>query len=834
MIGALPWEVGLVRSPKWEWVLLVAILCLAAGLRLWRLDVIPPGLTHDEAGHGQDAIAILHGARPLYETIGYGREPLYDYVVGAAMALLGRSDYLVLRGVSAAFGLLTIVTTYLWVRRAFGQWEAILTAGWLAGSFWAVSTSRQALRSVMLPALLAAAVYAWWRGAFDGDDQRREKPCLWRCTIARKTWFLISGLCVAASLWTYMAARVTWALFLVFPLFLWVTRSLRSSDLGLQNGQRPDVSHRPDAFHPPHVVDRSDAAIPMALCPRGRCHPPDVFHPHWPGMLLTLVVAGVVAAPMFIWLQQHPGAEQRFSQLGRPLQLLAAGDVGQIWTNSLEALGMFTLRADDLWVYNIPGRPWLGAVEGALFYLGVALAIWRWRRPQYALALMWLVVGLSPSLITGVSASATRAVAILPVLYLFPALTITETCRWIRSHGCLPSAHGCLPSAISNPRLKIGHRTLDIGHWTLVILRCSLVIVHCSFLLLPLLSAARTTHDYFDVWGNAPDVRVAYHTTLFEIARDLDRQDIPPDTVVVVSSIYPGRYHDPYAWDLILSRQDLSMRWVDGRGALIFPADSADQSAHSRLIVKALAPLDPALAQAVASPYARLIESRLLRPDDLNPGFDVYEWDSAAALEALLAGAAHRPVAWSSSPTLPADDPQSVYRSLALPADLGHTVALLGYEISFQVDLPGEELDRTSSIRRMSSIRVVTYWQVLSVPDFEGEAGLDVVLFTHLLNPGGDPPLIAQQDRLDAPAWNWHAGEVFAQVHHLVIADGRHAGDELPPGLYPVEVGAYTRSTPSPIEPDPPAIRLPLYVDGQAVSDRILLPPLHVMPQDGQ
>ena len=134
----------------------------------------------------------------------------------------------------------------------------------------------------------------------------------------------------------------------------------------------------------------------------------------------------------------------------------------------------------------------------------------------------------------------------------------------------------------------------------------------------------------------------------------------------------------------------------------------------------------------------------------------------------------------------------------------------------------------------MSSIHVVTYWQVLSVPDFEGEAGLEVVLFTHLLNPGGDPPLIAQQDRLDAPAWNWHAGEVFAQVHHLVITDGGHAGGELSPGLYPVEVGAYTRSTPSPIEPDPPAIRLPLYVDGQAVSDRILLPPLHVMPQDGQ
>jgi len=159
MIGPLPWEVGLFKSripylksqtpnPKpqfvghrplvvslrWEWVSLALVLCLAAVLRLWRLDSVPPGLTHDEAGHGQDAIAILHGARPLYETIGYGREPVYDYVVAVAMAVLGHTDYLVLRGVSAAFGLLTIAAAYLWVRRAFGPWEAILACAWLAGS----------------------------------------------------------------------------------------------------------------------------------------------------------------------------------------------------------------------------------------------------------------------------------------------------------------------------------------------------------------------------------------------------------------------------------------------------------------------------------------------------------------------------------------------------------------------------------------------------------------------------------------------------------------------------------------------------------------------------
>ena len=65
-------------------------------------------------------------------------------------------------------------------------------------------------------------------------------------------------------------------------------------------------------------------------------------------------------------------------------------------------------------------------------------------------------------------------------------------------------------------------------------------------------------------------------------------------------------------------------------------------------------------------------------------------------------------------------------------------------------------------------------------------------------------------------------GEVFAQVHRVVI------GDDVAAGLYPLEVGAYTRPTPSPIDPNPPTTRLALFVDGQPVSDRILLPPLEV------
>jgi len=691
---------ALPMSRRLEWLLTLTILCLAAALRLWQLDSIPPGLTHDEAGHGQDALAILNGARPVYETIGYGREPLYDYLVAAAMGLLGRTDYLVLRWVSAFFGLLTVSGTYLWSRRAFGPWEAILASGWLAVSFWGIATSRQALRSTVLPALLIAAIYTWWRGVYDDGRHRHTPLC----------WFAATGLILGATLWTYMAARVTWVLFLAMPLYILATDW-----------------HR--------------------------------FKKRWPGMVLALVLAGAVAAPLFVWLQLNPGVEQRFSQLGEPLRLIGRGDFRAAWANSTGALKMFTVEADDLWVYNVSGRPWLGLLVGLLFYVGLLLSLWRWRQPRYALALMVLCGGLVPSLITGVSACSTRAIAILPVLYVFPAIAVTTLVK------------------------RTGLRRFMLP------LAIALVVT----------SGAQDYYDYFTVWATHREVRVAYHTTLYEISRELEGLPAASGSPTIISSIYPGQYHDPYAMELLLKRKDLSLRWVDGRGGMLFP------DRVTRLIVPALAELDPVLARIVES-HGYLAVSRTLAPDDLNPRFDIYEWDSSAAIEDILTGSVGQGVAWSSSNDFPVDDPEANFQMFDLPANLANTIELIGYDLT------------DGQVAAGSEITLVTYWRVIALP----QPDLEFVLFTHVLNLNGTPAVLSQQDRLDVPAWNWSRGDVLAQVHHLTIED------DVVSGIYPVEVGAYTRPQPSPIDPDPPTARLSLLINGLAVDDRILLRPVQV------
>ncbi|HMT20079.1 MAG TPA: glycosyltransferase family 39 protein [Promineifilum sp.] len=143
------------------WILL--ILLVAAGLRLVALPSAPPGMTHDEADHGLTAWGIVNGARDIYFTVGYGREPLYDYATALLMAGTGPTIFAA-RVTSVYFSLLMIAAVYAWARRAFGAPVALLSAAGLAVGFWPVMAGRQALRSIALPAVFAVAVLFFWRG----------------------------------------------------------------------------------------------------------------------------------------------------------------------------------------------------------------------------------------------------------------------------------------------------------------------------------------------------------------------------------------------------------------------------------------------------------------------------------------------------------------------------------------------------------------------------------------------------------------------------------------------------------------------------------------------
>jgi hypothetical protein len=74
-----------------------------------------------------------------------------------------------------------------------------------------------------------------------------------------------------------------------------------------------------------------------------------------------------------------------------------------------------------------------------------------------------------------------------------------------------------------------------------------------------------------------------------------------------------------------------------------------------------------------------------------------------------------------------------------------------------------------------------------------------IAMFVHLVDGDGQP--VAQDDRLGVPAWQWRAGDRFAQLHHLTLPS------DLPIGDYRLLIGLYTL---------PDMVRLPLAGGGDS------------------
>ncbi len=381
----------------------VVILLIAAAFRLIGLSTVPPGLTHDEADHGLTAWGIVNGDRPIYSTVGYGREPLYDYATAGIMTITGPT-FLAPRLTAVYFSLILVAATFAWVNRTFGYKTALLTTAGLAIGFYAVMTGRQALRSITLPALFTLATLFFWRGSTPGSTNRGLKAGddasanINSVSRNRRRFsnYLIAGVFLGLTFYTYPPARVLWLLFPIYMLFLL-------------------------------LFDR------------------DQFKLTWSGTAVLLLIATAVALPIIIFLLNNPTAEPRLVELGLPLQAAQSGDLDPLIQNVRSGMLLLLIQGDHQWRYNIAGRPVLGPILGMLFGAGLCLAAWRVikglrekKRFQSAglafFIIVWLFLGLSPALVTGAELSTTKIVGLLPVLFLFPAIVLV----WVIDSDFLP------------------------------------------------------------------------------------------------------------------------------------------------------------------------------------------------------------------------------------------------------------------------------------------------------------------------------------------------------------------------------------------------------------
>ncbi len=359
-------------------LLLLLTILIGTGLRLYRLQDLPPGIFIDEAYYAWDGLRVLQtGYLAAFFPANNGREPLFIYLQGAAMAVFGVYPW-VLHIIPVLAGIATIPVVYLLGRTLFSserraQVIGLAAAAALAVLYWHISFSRLRFRAILLPLTSALAVYFFARG--------------WRS--GRRRDFVFGGIWLGLTLYTYISARLLPFILLAFVLAL-VALDLWSN--------------------------RHSAAGRMSLLARRVVT----------GCALMFVTAFLVALPLLYYFYLHPG-----DFIGRtdqaaltPQNMVAAHAApegvtsGQLLAANVIKVGrMFIDHGDDNPRHNLPGLPALDPLMALGFFVALVAGLLYFRRqPVYLLLFGWLAAMLMPSVLSMEAPHFLRTIGAIPPL----------------------------------------------------------------------------------------------------------------------------------------------------------------------------------------------------------------------------------------------------------------------------------------------------------------------------------------------------------------------------------------------------------------------------------
>ena len=358
-----------------RWLILTAVLLLAALVRFPALDRVPPGWRDDELIEIGMDMRIQQGWRPLYIREAEGHEPLYHYFHAGTLALFGHNTY-GYRWLPAAFGTLSTALLVALAWRLFGFNIAALTGALYGVGLWPVLYSRFGVRHIGVMPFILLALYALAQISNAKNQISKWKLALLRFDIGYLKFSLLAGTAIGLGLYVYYAAWVMPAVVVALAAYLL-------------------------------VFDRQR------------------FRQAWPGLALALVVAGVIFWPLG-WELAHGPRVTRIEVTGAPLRALFNGDPLPVIQTTLGTLGMFTFAGDPEWLYNLSGLPVFDWITGALFYLGLVICLLRLRDARYGFVLVWLALGLAPAFISIPPASFSHTIAAQGAVYLMPAIGMVE------------------------------------------------------------------------------------------------------------------------------------------------------------------------------------------------------------------------------------------------------------------------------------------------------------------------------------------------------------------------------------------------------------------------
>jgi len=382
-----------------EWWPVLALMLLAGILRFYELGAWPPGLYHDEAYNGLDALRVLAGDHPLYFVANHGREPFFIYLVSLSVGWLGRSVYAV-RLPAAIIGTLLIPATYFMARELFGRRVGLLTAAITTITLWPIHLSLIGFRAGSLPLFIALSIGLGVHAYRSG----------------RTLHWIIAGVVYGLSFYTYLASRFT-------PLAL-----------GLM-------------------------LIIVLLTRRSKMQ--------WRNLIIFAITTLIVATPLIMtalmqWdvVMGRPGDVSIFNPA------INHGDpIGSLVRSMAAAVGMFFWRGDGIARHNVPYRPVFDPIMVIFFAWGLIRLIvaalgptpppykplpdflrpgsdmhFSPRLPPLSklaslFVLIWIPIMLLPTILAEDAPHFLRAVGVLPVALIVPAIGLETLAQWLKVRG---------------------------------------------------------------------------------------------------------------------------------------------------------------------------------------------------------------------------------------------------------------------------------------------------------------------------------------------------------------------------------------------------------------
>ncbi len=347
------------------WLALIVIILCGTWLRVNDLALIPPGLYHDEAFSGLDALSIVRGAGlPIFFEGNGGREPFFIYLHALSILLFGTNPF-ALRVAAAFVGIATLPAFFVLLRalnatRQDSTGIALIGTAALATFYWHLNFSRVGWRTISLPFFACLAFYFFWRARRTG----------------KLLDHLLTGALLGACLYTYLADR-----FLPFVLAaFWLIEFVAA-----RVGRSREFAWR--------TWLRNAAAV--------------------------VIAALVVFLPLAMYYASHLNA--LFFRV-TDVTLAAQGNPAQaILANAQRVAGIFYGSGDVEWRHGIAGRSILDWVTGAAFASGVLAALWRWKKPETWFGFLWLSIMLLPTVLSKDAPDTQRAIGALPAVCLFVA-----------------------------------------------------------------------------------------------------------------------------------------------------------------------------------------------------------------------------------------------------------------------------------------------------------------------------------------------------------------------------------------------------------------------------